>query len=351
MLRAALGFRTARPPRVELVAQASAHVLQVVARRRPVIVAADDVHRLDRATVGVLTEIRQHRLTHDARIGYVETATRTSGTSDRTMTITIQVGPLRPATSARLLDAAFPGLAGPVREQILSAADGNPLVLVELGQSLTAGRQNGYAGMLLPSRLLETFSGPFQMLDDTARQILLLAALDTDETRPVELHTDRSPALAELMRPVIEAGIASWTAATGVQFRHPLTARAVVQRATDAELREAHRLLGESYLARPDGLERAAEHLAEAAAAPDEQVADIIDRAARSAMGRGDTLTAMGLLARAAALRARFRCGHSGVLKVRRGVRTAGPPRSSQPSIPLIAAQRIMYSDTSGSVS
>lgn len=50
-------------------------------------------------------------------------------------------------------------------------------------------------------------------------------------------------------------------------------------------------------------------------------------------------------------LRARFRCGYSGVLKVRRGLRTAGPPRSSQPSMPLIAAQRIMYSDTSGSVS
>ena len=48
-------------------------------------------------------------------------------------------------------------------------------------------------------------------------------------------------------------------------------------------------------------------------------------------------------------LRARFKCGYSGVLKVRRSVRTAGPPRSSRRSMPLIAAQRIMCSDTWGS--
>ncbi len=75
-----------------------------------------------------------------------------------------------------------------------------------------------------------------------------------------------------------------------------------MQRATRAEARDAHRALGEAYLRRPDGLERAAWHLAEAATSADDEVADLLERAARTTLGRGDALTAVESLVRAASL-------------------------------------------------
>jgi uncharacterized protein HemY len=82
-------------------------------------------------------------------------------------------------------------------------------------------------------------------------------------------------------------------------FRHPLIRHAVVDRATASERQEVHRLLAERYLRDP---ERRAWHLAEAADAPDEAVAALLQSVAHRNLRRGDAPGAVEQLLRAADL-------------------------------------------------
>ena len=82
-------------------------------------------------------------------------------------------------------------------------------------------------------------------------------------------------------------------------FRHPLIRSAVVELATDADLRQAHRALAEQVADRP---ERRAWHLGEAAAGPDEALAALLEGVAAQVLRRGDATGAVSALLRAAEL-------------------------------------------------
>ena len=84
-----------------------------------------------------------------------------------------------------------------------------------------------------------------------------------------------------------------------IVFRHPLIRAAVVEVSTSRERRRAHRALAAVLLDQP---ERRARHLAEASVEPDEQVAALLEDAARSVLRRGDPGTAVTMLCRAADL-------------------------------------------------
>ncbi|WP_153183124.1 helix-turn-helix transcriptional regulator, partial [Streptomyces sp. E5N91] len=82
-------------------------------------------------------------------------------------------------------------------------------------------------------------------------------------------------------------------------FRHPLIGAAVVAQATASERRRAQQALAEALVDHP---ERRAWHLGEAAVGPDEEVAALLEQAARLRMRRGDALGAVAALTRAAGL-------------------------------------------------
>jgi DNA-binding CsgD family transcriptional regulator len=84
-----------------------------------------------------------------------------------------------------------------------------------------------------------------------------------------------------------------------VTFRHPLIRTAVAELSTSDERRLAHLRLAEVLAGQPD---RRAWHLGEAASAPDETVAALLEQAAGSILARGDGPGAGAALVRAAQL-------------------------------------------------
>ena len=72
---------------------------------------------------------------------------------------------------------------------ITHAAAGNPLALVELPATLTAGQRAGTAALELPlapgGRLQRAFAGRVEALDDKARQAVLIAAAHAGTELPV----------------------------------------------------------------------------------------------------------------------------------------------------------------------
>ena len=133
-----------------------------------------------------------------------------------------------------------------------------------------------------------------------ARDALLMLALDgTGDGRVLAAIRDGQRGLADLV-PAERARLVDIKPGTHrVTFRHPLLRGAVVELSTGDERRRAHARLAELVSDQPD---RRAWHLGEATIEPDEEVAALLERAARTIVQRGDGGGAMAALIRAADL-------------------------------------------------
>src|SRR5262249_47603885 len=145
------------------------------------------------------------------------------------------------------------------------------------------------------------FAARLQVLDDAARSLLLLAALDDghlgDLNGAAEALRGR-PVAPDEWDPVLAAGFGAVTA-DRFQFRHPLIRSAVLQSAPVLERRRAHAALAEALAYEPD---RAVWHRAAAATVADDDLSSALEALAERARVRGDRDVAMRALARAAAL-------------------------------------------------
>ncbi|CAA9398266.1 LuxR family transcriptional regulator, partial [uncultured Nocardioides sp.] len=132
-------------------------------------------------------------------------------------------------------------------------------------------------------------------LPGETRELLLVAALGQDDVvLPFPDWSHRERALA----PARELGLVRLEGGQGqVVFRHPLVRATVVELSTSAERRRAHQVLAAAYQA---GDDRAAWHLAAATVTPDEEVAELLERAAQRAWRRGDAVGAVRTLVHAA---------------------------------------------------
>ncbi|MFB7586112.1 AAA family ATPase [Streptomyces sp. NPDC056169] len=303
VLTVVLGQGAGPVPPHEAVARALLALLARTAGERPLLITLDDLQWMD-PTSALVLGITARRLI-GTKVGLLGSERPGAGGFFEHSGLAVHL--LRPlddrAADALLVDR-YPALAPRVRRRLVTEAQGNPLALLELPVSLTDSQRTAsetLPGHLpLSSRLQAAFSSRIGTLPAVTRYLLLLAALEgTGDLHALERAVEGRCSLKQL-GPAERAQLVSVDDRTGrLAFRHPLTRSAVVDLSTHDQRRHAH-----LALARPlsDQPERQAWHLGEATVAPDEAVAALLERAARSMSRRGDGSIAIASLLRAADL-------------------------------------------------
>ncbi|MFF4496498.1 AAA family ATPase [Streptomyces sp. NPDC001546] len=197
--------------------------------------------------------------------------------------------------AAQLLDPYR--LSAPRRTQVLDAADGNPLALLEFGRNDRGSGPCG--GQRVTDRVLASFRDTIAELPGDVRLLLLTAAADSSRDLASVLAAvdalggDGPQALEAAER----AGLLHVDGARAA-FRHPLVRAAAYQGAASVQRTRVHRELA----ARAADADVRAHHLALAALGPDAAVAAEVAGAADRARDRAAPAIACDLYQRAAAL-------------------------------------------------
>ena len=193
-----------------------------------------------------------------------------------------------------------------VTRRILSAAQGNPLALVELAGALSPAQLQGAEPLPDPlpagRRLELLFSVRAHSLDGQTRAVLLLAAAEPLGDPVVVRAAGGALGVTAWDEAVARAEATGLvTFAPTIEFRHPLARSAVYYSAPTSQRRRAHQALAD-VLTSPADADRRAWHLGAASVDPDEQVARELEAAAERARVRGGASVAAAYLWRAAEL-------------------------------------------------
>jgi DNA-binding CsgD family transcriptional regulator len=302
-LRTAFGMSEGAAPDRFLVGLAVLGLMSEVAGDRPLLCVVDDAQWLDQASTQVLAFVARRLGAESVGLAF---GTRLPGGQLAGLP-DLEVGGLPEADARALLDAALTGpVDARVRDEIVAETRGNPLALLELPRGVTAADLAGGFGLPgalpLTGRIEDSFRRQIAALPEQARRLLLVAAADpTGDPVLVWRAAGRLGIGAAVARPVAEAGLAEFGAR--VRFRHPLVRSAAYRLALDRDRQEVHRVLGEATDPQDDP-DRRAWHRAQAAAAPDEDVAAELERSAGRAQARGGLAAAAAFLERAAELTA-----------------------------------------------
>ncbi|MGZ4400994.1 MAG: LuxR C-terminal-related transcriptional regulator [Gaiellaceae bacterium] len=189
------------------------------------------------------------------------------------------VGPLGLAALDHLVQARFEArFLRPTLRQLERASDGNPFYALELAASLLRSGRRLEPGepLPVPGRLRELVSERLSTLTPGGRRAALAAAA---LAQPTEAALRRA---AGAIDDALGAGVLVREGET-VRFAHPLLASTLLEDTSAAERRRLHRQLARLV----DDPEERARHLAEAAAGPDEKVAEALELAAAKVAARG----------------------------------------------------------------
>jgi DNA-binding CsgD family transcriptional regulator len=297
-LRTALGLEDGPAPSAYLVGLAALTLLADEAAARPVLVVAEDVHWLDRASADALAFVARRIETEPV----VLIATLRDGAGSPLPDAGLSPMPLDRLpgdVAAELLDSVAPRLDPAVRARLLAEAAGHPLALLEL----PSVDLDAFDPVLpLTERLERTFGARAATLPPPARTALLVAALNeagsVAETLTATASILGAPVEPEVLASAVDARLIELGAGR-VTFRHPLMRSAIPAAATLSQRRRAQLALAETLAGQPD---RQAWHRARATAGPDEAVAAALESAAGRARHRGGAAAAIAALEQAARL-------------------------------------------------
>ncbi|WP_410588157.1 AAA family ATPase [Amycolatopsis sp. lyj-23] len=175
-LETALGLASGAEPSAYLVGLAALTLLAEEAAAKPLLLVAEDVHWLDRASADVLAFVARRIETEPIVLLATLRDGAESPLADAGLT-PMTLDRLAPEAAAELLDAVAPRLAPRARTRVLAEAAGLPLALTELPAAV--GELDGLDPVLpLTERLERTFTARVAALPEATRTALLVAALN-----------------------------------------------------------------------------------------------------------------------------------------------------------------------------
>lgn len=277
-------------------------ILRARARRRPLILAIDDLQWLDASTSVLLGMVLRRLVGEPVRV----IATRRSGElarldlariyRDRLLSVRLDglsLGALQQMIATRLGRS----LPRPVLIRLHDLTEGNPLYALELARTLPEGSRPADAlATAVPPDLGALLGGRVERLPQAARDVVAVVAL---MTRP-DVETIASSlglSAAEVEHAGGEAERAGLLVEQpwGFGLAHPLVGTATSAMIGGARRRDLHRALAD-VLVDP---EQSAMHRALATVGQDERVAAALEAAAERVISRGATMDAADLLDRA----------------------------------------------------
>ena len=302
-LRTAFGLTSGPRPDRFLVGLAVLTLLSDAAEPQPLICIVDDAQWLDRCSAQVLSFVARRLQAESVIVLFAERdqdqPTELTGLPE------LALQRLSDDDARELLASSTPGrLDERVRQRIIDEARGNPLALLELPRGVSsASLAGGFAvadSFPLVSRVEASYRRRVDRLPEETQRLLLLGA--AEPTGDPMLLWRAAAVLGLPIEAAVPAEAADLIAVgTRVTFRHPLLRSAIYGAASADRRRNVHRALAEAIDATSDP-DRRAWHRAQAALAPDEEVALELELSAGRAQARGGIAASAAFLQRSVAL-------------------------------------------------
>ncbi len=274
--------------------------LQLLVTRAPIVLALDDLHWADHASLEVLAYLLRGAvpgclliLTHRAaQLPAIHAAALGRASRDGVLSA-LELGPLSLAETAELL-----GDQAPTHElsDLHQECGGNPFYLQELararrragGGSITPCHQP--PGRRVPALIQATLEQEIRTMSPSA-QCLLRAAAVAGEPFDLDLAVEISALTgAETTSAIDELVASQLVQATRVSgrlaFRHPLIRHAVYEQIGYGWRREAHRRAAVALAVRGADLSIRAHHLEHSSTVGDEETIKVLSEAGKSAAAR-----------------------------------------------------------------
>jgi DNA-binding CsgD family transcriptional regulator/tetratricopeptide (TPR) repeat protein len=301
-IEVALGIGSGPAPDRLAVLSGSLALFRQAASATPLLIVIDDLHWLDRASGAVVGFVgRRLRGSRIGLLGAIRPGV--GGFFERAGLSELHVGPLVEADAMELLARQFVQLPTRVRRDVVDQAQGNPLALLEFaafaGGSLGTRERRTSVTQRMSREVRTLYAARLERLPEPTRRLLLLAVLDGSGGLGVLAAAGGSDGLDDLGPAERDRLIVIDERSGEMSFRHPMIKSVVVERSTHDQRRAAHLRLAELFANQP---ERRGHHLAEAAFAPDEEIAAAVEDGAHRTLRRGDVVGAISRLLRAADL-------------------------------------------------
>jgi DNA-binding CsgD family transcriptional regulator len=294
-LRVALALSDGDEPDSLAVNAGTLALLAEAAAERPVLVAVDDAQWLDRPSADAIgfaaRRLRGEELAFLVARRASEPTPLDAGFEE------LVLAPLPRKEAEQLLAQRPEPVPAEAAGRLLDLAAGNPLALLELPVAFAA-ETPGVEGTVT-ARVRRAFAARVESLAPPAQLALVLAAAEPD-SGAVRRAADRLGIGEDELAAAERAGLIRIDL-RGIVFRHPLVRSLVYSSADPAQRRAAHAALADVLAGGGDG-DRHAWHLAAAATAPDEEIAELLEQTAGRARTRGGYATEAAALERAAEL-------------------------------------------------
>jgi class 3 adenylate cyclase/DNA-binding CsgD family transcriptional regulator len=299
------------------VIEASIDLLEELARSRPLLLVAEDLHCADDLSVKVLTAIATRAAV--SRFGvlaslrplprsqlldrFVDRVREGAGTRFR-------IDSLAEIEVQALASSICGGAPGDRLRRRLQATGGNPLYVIELLRSMdddgALSVEDGVVEMVsedTPTDLHETLVRRLSWLPSETREMLRVASLLGGEFTLHDVATITARTVVEVAAALRDASLAGLVVGDGdsLCFRHELVREAVYHSMLPAVRRDLHRAAARSLVAVGAPTQQIAEQYARGARPGDVEAVRWLERAAEDAVGL-EPRTALAMLERASVL-------------------------------------------------